>query len=178
MSGAREHRPILVLMAGLPGSGKSTLALAIGGELGWPVVDKDILERVLRNDAVANPTDLAYELSLALMRDLLVEQRQSVILDSPLGNASRLQKVRDLTTIAESRLCVILCLAGRDTRNRRMVRRVDEASRAWREPVRRTASQIADDGRAQYAFLGDDAVSLDTTAPLPRQLESVLRHIR
>lgn len=42
--------PTLVMFAGLPGTGKSTLALALGKSLGWPVIDKDILNAVLLTD--------------------------------------------------------------------------------------------------------------------------------
>ncbi len=77
--------PTLVLMAGLPGAGKSTLALALGRALGWPVVDKDIFDAVARTAGVTpvSPTALAYDLAFALLKDMLVEQRLSVILDCP-----------------------------------------------------------------------------------------------
>ena len=39
--------PILVLMAGLPGGSKTMLALALGKELGWPVLDKDTVKTTL-----------------------------------------------------------------------------------------------------------------------------------
>ena len=34
---------VLILMAGMPGAGKSTVALALGGEFGLPVIDKDVV---------------------------------------------------------------------------------------------------------------------------------------
>ena len=44
--------PCMLALAGLPGTGKSALAAALAAELGWPVLDKDVLRARLFGDAV------------------------------------------------------------------------------------------------------------------------------
>ena len=59
------------------------LALALSLELGWPSLDKDTLLSFLLTASLADNElgYLTYELLSTLGRDLLVEQRLSVILD-------------------------------------------------------------------------------------------------
>ena len=98
---------------GCPGSGKTTLALALSHALGWPMLDKDTLKSVLLTcgiaEALAGPA--SYEVLLSLGRDLLVEQRLSVILDSPAGYPSVVERAQAIALDGGARLSVILCLA-------------------------------------------------------------------
>ncbi len=89
-------------MAGLPGRGKSTLFLALSRALGWPVVDKDIFDGLLRTAGISGdaPVSLAYTLMFALARDLLSEQRLPVILDCPDAYPARMEEAVTLAMVA------------------------------------------------------------------------------
>ena len=123
-------RPTLVLLAGPPGAGKTTLALAVGEALRWPVIDKDTLKSALLAVGIAD--DLAgpasYELLLAVGRDLFLHQRLSVILDSPATYPVVVERATELARAAGAALRVVLCLADRELRTRRMAARVARPS--------------------------------------------------
>lgn len=103
----------------MPGTGKSTLAIALSRALGWPTIDKDILKSTLLTAGIidANANISAYELLYALARHFLMEQAFSVILDSP---DPALHILRDLANEAGATLKIILCLARREIRSRRV----------------------------------------------------------
>ena len=67
----------LVVMKGMPGSGKTTLSRALGRQLGWPVIDKDMSRPILLDGA------RAYQVMFLQAQDLL-RQGFNVICDSPL----------------------------------------------------------------------------------------------
>ena len=170
----------LVLMAGLPGTGKSTLSLAVGRALGWPVVDKDIFDGLLRTAGISGETavSLAYTLMFALARDLLSEQRLPVILDCPAAYPARVEEAVELARSAGARLKVILCLADRDTRNERMARSVPRSAREWRHPARRRPSDVEGDGREQFQYLPADAFLARTTRPQAELVADVVAYLR
>ena len=136
----------LVLMAGPPGSGKTTLALMLSRALGWPVVDKDTLKSPMLKAGV--PEDIAgpasYDLMFEVGRDLLVRQGLSAILDSPAGYPEVIERAEELARDAGAGLNVVLCLADRDVRNRRLAGRVSEASQ-WTMDT-----EILDDGSERW----------------------------
>lgn len=171
--------PTLVLMAGLPGAGKSTLALALGRALGWPVVDKDIFDAVARTAGVTpvSPTALAYDLAFALLTDMLVEQRLSVILDCPAVLPDPVERGAQLAQQAGARFGVILCYAGQAVRNERMARTMPSSSRAWRHPARRRPSDVAGDGQERFNHLPADTLQVETTRPQVAIIAEVLAHL-
>lgn len=171
--------PTLVVMAGLPGAGKSTLALALGRALGWPVVDKDLFDTVARTAGVTqgSPTALAYDLAFALLQDMLVEQRLSVILDCPAVMADPVERGAQLAHQAGARFHVILCLASQAVRNERMGRVVPPSSRAWRHPARRRPSDVATDGREHFGHLPAGTLQVDTTRPHDEIIKDVRGHL-
>jgi predicted kinase len=121
----RLNTPVLLLMAGLPGSGKSTLAMALGGRLGWPVLDKDTVKSTLLE--LGAEEDLAarasYLLLDALARDLLVDQGLSVIVDSPTSYEQAIQAAQGIVAEAGGVLQIVLCRAPQATRARRLASR-------------------------------------------------------
>ena len=163
-------------MAGLPGSGKSTLALALGRALGSAVIDKDTLHSTLLTaglpNALAAPT--AYELMLALARDLLIEQWRSVILDSPALHPSTVQRATELARLAGVPLVVVLCLAPKEIRDRRVTARARKASQP---PT--PSSQTEDIGHQRGAFrhLPAGTLRVDTTQPLAETVAEVLAYL-
>jgi predicted kinase len=166
-------------MAGLPGAGKSTLSLAVGRVLGWPVVDKDLFDAVARTAGVTqvSPTALAYDLAFALVEDLLVEQRLSVILDCPAVMTDPVERGAQLAQQAGARFQVILCLASQAVRNERMGRLVPPSSRAWRHPARRRPSDVGTDGREHFGHLPAGTLQVDTTRPPDEMIKEVREHL-
>lgn len=120
----REHIKLtLVLMAGLPGAGKTTLAYALGHACQWPVIDKDMYKEVLSSQGLENDlaSRVAYELSFATIHAALVRQRVSVIFDTAALQHFILDMVTEIVSSADvAQLKVILCVADRDLRNRRL----------------------------------------------------------
>jgi len=171
--------PTLVLMAGLPGAGKNTLALALGRALGWPVVDKDIFDAVARTAGVTqvSPVALAYDLAFALLKDRLVEQRLSVILDCPAVLPDLVERGAQLAQQAGARFGIIRCYASQAVRNERMARTMPPSSRAWRHPARRRPSDVAGDGQEHFGQLPADTVQVDTTRPQVALIAEVLAHL-
>lgn len=114
-------KPTLVLLAGLLGTGKSTLAIALARRLGWPVIDKDLLNTVLLAASLtqvqAGP--LADELALTLAHALMVRQGQSVMLDTAGRQPFILQRARTIVQEVGGQLKVVRCIApfaGRQAR--------------------------------------------------------------
>ena len=173
------QRLTVVMMAGLPGAGKSTLALALGRALGWPVIDKDLFETVLRAAGQGDgSTAIAYDPMFALARDLLVEQRLSIILDCPAVFPARVEQAWQLARSTGARFTPVLCLAGQEERNRRMAREVPESAREWRAPPRRRPSDIAGDGREQFPHLPADVLAVRTDRLGPDVVADVVAQLR
>jgi len=161
----------LVLVVGMPGAGKSTLATEVSKTLGWATIDKDTLKSTLLaagiTDDIAGGT--AYELMYAIGWDLLVQQKVSVIFDSPYPY---FHKAEALVQAAGARLKVILCLAERDVRNRRVAERPAKLS----QPI--WVSQTEGDGRQQYPYLPPMTLMIQTTQPLAETLKHVIAYIQ
>ena len=117
-------------MAGPPGVGKTTLAVAAAQVVRWPVVDKDTLKSCLLNagvvEEIAGPA--SYDLMFDIGKDLLLEQRFSIILDSPAGYPSVVERARALARQADADLKFILCLADPSTRAVRLAQRTARPS--------------------------------------------------
>jgi predicted kinase len=176
--GHEQRRPTLLtllLMAGLPGAGKTTLALALGRELGWPVIDKDALKSPLVVAGIPNelagPT--AYELLFAVGRDILVRQRRSVILDSPALYAICIEQARRIAAEGDADLRVILCMAESGVRNARMAAREPLPSQLGSDPV----STLEQD-REHFTHLPAGTCTLDSACPLSTLVKEALAYLR
>lgn len=135
----KSSGPILVMMAGLPGVGKTTLAYALGRELGYQVVDKDLYRQALIEQRGMDPdqaSKLAYELSFAQIHTLLVQRQLSAIFDCAALHRVTLDSIMDIMSHNDNvTLKVILCVAGRNLRNERLRNRVNQPTSISIDPA-------------------------------------------
>ncbi len=124
-------------MAGMPGAGKSTLALALGRELGWPVLDKDTVKAALLEEAVPESTagPASYYVPFALCRDFVAQQQLSVIFDSPAAYPNVIEEAQEITDAANGALKVIFCYAQVGVRNQRLAARTRRLSQMGNDPA-------------------------------------------
>jgi predicted kinase len=92
----------LVVMKGKPGSGKTTLSRALGRQLGWPVVDKDMFRPILPDGAHA------YQVMFLQAQDLL-RQGFDVICDSPLTGPKAYAAACEISEIVPAELRIVEC---------------------------------------------------------------------
>ncbi len=156
-------RATLVLMAGLPGAGKTTLAYALGRELGWQVIDKDTYKQVLSKQGLDDDraSKIAYELSFAQARTLLIQHRVSTILDTAALQRFILDEVMEIVCgVKEAQLKVIFCVADRDLRNQRL------RNRPYQPTSIRVDPATIPDYLRYYEHLPKNKITLLTNVPL------------
>jgi predicted kinase len=164
----------LVLMAGLPGAGKTTLARQLGRELQWHVIDKDGQKEVLLKQGLDNEQagTLAYELSFHIIRAVLTKQRTSVIFDTASLHTFILEKAREIIlSVKDAQLKVILCVADRDLRNRRLRDRPAQITTIRVDPA------TISDYLQQFKHLPSDTLILYTTRSVEECLAAARNHI-
>ena len=160
-------------MAGLPGTGKTTLALALGKALGWPVLDKDTVKTTLLEMAVSEDVagPASYLLPLALCRDLVVQQRLSVIFDSPAGYPANIEQAQQIAEASGGALKIIYCQADSSLRDQRLARRPRRLSQLVNDPTTDA------EGRTRFAHLPLDRLDLHMEQPLSVTTAEVLAYI-
>jgi predicted kinase len=166
--------PTLVMLAGLPGTGKSTLAAALARRLGWPVLDKDLLNTVLLEahlpQAQAGP--LAYELVLTLAHALVVHHGQSLILDTAGRQPFIVERARTIAQGAGGQLKVVRCVAPAAVRQARLRARPAGPSQWTRDQTTR------DQETAWYAHLPADTLIVPCDQPVENLLLVILPFVQ
>ncbi|MGI4789527.1 MAG: AAA family ATPase [Janthinobacterium lividum] len=166
-------QPTLILMAGLPGAGKSSLSLALGRELGWPVLDKDTVKTTLLEAAapenIAGPA--SYYVPLALCEDLLVRQKLSVIFDSPAAYPNVVEQAQKIAHAAGGTLIILLCDADHQVRNQRLASRSRRLSQMANDPT------TDEEARLRFSHLSANALRLDMQRPIDTLVEEVLANM-
>jgi predicted kinase len=156
-----DRRPTLVLMAGLPGSGKSTLARALGVELGWPVLDKDLCKASFMDFRLNVPEDeigrMAYDWLFIQARDFLINQRLSVIFDTAARYSSIVDEILKIVQGTNVLLKTILCSASGSLRRERLTNR--SPTHEFMRPMH-TAS--IEDDLAYFKHLPEDKLIIKT----------------
>lgn len=161
-------KPVLVLMAGLAGSGKTTLATALGRELHWPILDKDLLKAELLDMELGMPEKqigwIAYELLLIQAQDILVRQRLSLIFDTAAHLSFILERVTSIILSAEADLKIILCTANSQLRSERLNERI--ASNQYPSFMNSTDTVAIKNDLESFSHLPLDKLIIDTSNSL------------
>lgn len=161
-------------MAGLPGAGKSTLASALGRALNWHVIDKDRYKEVLLKQGLEDEKAgiATYELAFEIARTVLTKQQTSVIIDSAALYSFILENALSIVeSVSNSQLKVILCVADRDTRNKRLRNRPLQITN-----IRVNPETIADYLRL-FQHLPPDVLTLYTINPFHECLKEAKNYL-
>src|SRR5579883_2186552 len=171
-----DSQPTLVLMAGLPGSGKSTLARALGARLGWPVLDKDLCEASFMDFQLNVPEDeighMAYAWLFIQARDLLINQRLSIIFDTAARYPFIVDEILKIVQGANVLLKTILCSAPASLRRERLANR--SPTHEFMRPMH-TAS--IEDDLAYFKHLPEDKLIVKTHQNLDDCLAMALEYL-
>lgn len=158
-----EKAPTLVLMAGFAGAGKTTLARRLSHWLRWETLNKDDLKlrRLAQGKDVKSEDwnafveragwDAFVEL-FDLIQERVVQRHQSVIIDTsnekPFIFENVLHVLEELEKLhIHARLKVILCVATKETRTARLLRR-----KSVFEPYVHELPTILDDAELPQRF--------------------------
>ena len=170
----KSSKLTLVLMAELPGAGKSTLDSALGRELNWHVIDKDRHKEVLMKQGLDEETAgrATYELAFEVARTVLMKQQASIILDCAALYSFILENALDIVhSVPNAQLKVILCVADRDTRNKRLRNRPLQITN-----IRVNPETIADYLRL-FQHLPPDVLTLYTFNPFHECLKEAKNYL-
>lgn len=122
--------PKLVLMAGFAGAGKTTLAGWLYKKFGWIILSKDQLkrDRLVKGEEVTQAAEQAFEDLFALIETQVIENGVSVIVDTSNEKPfvfERILKVLERMTDEHMRplLKVVLCVASKEERTKRLLKR-------------------------------------------------------
>lgn len=168
-----ERKLTLVLMAGLSGTGKTTLALRLGTALQWPVLSKDTLRSSLMMMEIIERVAgfAAYEVLFALIHDMLVKQKISVIVDCSTLYPFILHRSLELTRMTGAQLKVIRCVVDSHVRSDRLMKR--ETVTAPSSPALLTK----DEEHRLFAHLPHNTFVLHTLGPLEEYFPKVIAYV-
>ncbi|KAK9133936.1 hypothetical protein Scep_013464 [Stephania cephalantha] len=193
-----SEEQVLVAMKGHPGTGKSTLARAIAKALKVPLIDKDDISDSTHSLNLPKPqlNHLSYRVIYRLARTQL-QLGLSLVLDSPLSNATHFSRLQRLAASSSARLLIVQCVPRDQSEwRRRLENRVSASSSAdhdldddhhdyddshkpatWQELEALIESY---GGQADFDTCDVPKLVVDTTEPgwgLPEQVSAVLRFI-
>jgi hypothetical protein len=143
---APEHRPCLILIAGLPGSGKSTLARALTQDGSRQLLQTDKIRKELASpltgDAIytASWNDRTYQECLRSAQDLLF-QGQAVVVDGNFREDAQRQLLLEGGVCAGVPVVVLLCRADPEVARQRLLQRRHDISDADWAVFQRLAGQ-------------------------------------
>ena len=167
------HRPMLLLMKGLPGTGKSTIATELGGRLRWPVIDKDVV-RDLLPDALGGRS---YEAMFGFAERQLA-LGLSVIADSPLGYGTSHRRALDVAQRTGADILVLACECSDEMEwERRIVARQGTGLPSHHVIDRSGVDAFLERTASDRYELDVPSLALDTLQPLHECVDAALAWI-
>lgn len=159
------HEPLLVLMAGLPGTGKTTLSKELARQLHWIVLHTDTIKYTLFASGLSkeNAAYMAYDVLFALTKDILVHQKQSIILDCSTRYPFIVERASGLAHLAQAQLKVIHCTTSQYHRHQRLKTRTERILL----PTNKAFTGDAEHHQI-YKHLPGNTLRLDTTISLEK----------
>jgi predicted kinase len=174
-----DHKPRLILLAGLPGAGKTTLAAELGRKLQWTVLDKDLLKLTLLKLQLGMPEEetgrIAYELLFVLAEDILMRQRSSVILDTSAHRLFILEEATRIAHVAGVQLKTILCTASSDLRRERLNERI--SSMLHHQFMNSMETTTIENDLEYFKHLPKDILIIETCNPLEDCLKKAIQYL-
>ncbi len=164
----------LIALKGFAGSGKSTLGRALGGRLGYPVIDKDDVKDVLGRHT-PEAAGLAYEVMWNVARRQLLHG-SGVICDSPLTFPQLYDAARLLAAETGAELVVIECRCPDEHEWRRRIDGRKGSGMPTHHQTDWESFRVYRDGvlaKASYPISGPHRI-VDTTRPIPHLVVEVM----
>ncbi|MBB4917357.1 AAA family ATPase [Streptosporangium saharense] len=166
---------MLIVMSGLPGVGKSSIAQELGRLLPAPVLSVDPVEAAMWRAGIdrGQPTGLAaYVVVEALASDTLA-LGQTVIVDAVNGAREAREQWRDLAHRRSVALRYIEVICSDRALHRRRLEGRQRDIDGFAEPT--WASVEA--RRTAFGSWDEDRLVLDSTAPLPANVQTAMTHL-
>ena len=183
----RHTKRRLVLVTGPSGSGKSVLAGVLAARLGCVILSTDMLRRELfevtaEREAIdegkyaPEARERVYDEIEAQARDFLAAGRP-VLIDGTYIERRQREPIVALAREPKARLLVVECTAPDDVVKARQQKREAEA---WTTSEGRWQVYVTQKARLEPAteLPPSEHLTIDTTAPLDRQIEAVLSSLR
>jgi predicted kinase len=170
----------LTLIAGLPGAGKTTLANHLGQELNWLVFHREIIrdalleskESIILEMREDSASWIAYEVFLKQVKNILVDQRISIILDCPARPPFVLDYITDIANVAQAKLKIVFCNVDNVVRTNRLWARTTSTAYS---PFN-VLTAIPEDLHA-FEHLPNETLKLDTNRPLEECVREAKKYI-
>ena len=184
-----EHRPALILVAGLPGVGKSTLAQALAERLQCELIRSDVVRKELSGASEGVPAPASFETGIyspewtertyteSLRRaEALLFQGKRVIVDANFRLETQRRQFLTAATASGVPAALLVCEASDESVHARLQARHGDASDADWSIHQHAAQTWQEPGELTRLSLHLISTDSDSASILQRALESLRQH--